>query len=208
LGEIDLLGSQIICEGKSLRTEGIIKYAEGHFIVIEMPLSPYEVGQSLQCKVFEYQTTKVFKSTVVGKNSDHIIINAPLEIREQWIISRETLRFPTDIEGTITAVSFSGTNPLVELTQPYTVHICDISEGGIGFSSQNYLREGAYAQVSFPLLKRKTYLEIEIVQSKYPSTDKRFYYGGKFKDLTSPSYEVIRTFTFQSQLKRLLNRDN
>ncbi|WP_339062031.1 PilZ domain-containing protein [Tepidibacillus marianensis] len=203
-----MLGSRIICEGKSLKTEGIVKYAEGHFIVVELLLTPYEVGQSLHCKIFGYQSTRSFQTTVVGKKNDHIIINAPSEIREQWMISRETLRFPIDMEGQISAVSFSGTKPLVELMQPYSVHVHDISEGGIGFSSPNYIREGAIALIHFLLLNEKMYLEIEIVQYKYPTSDKRFYYGGKFKDLTSPSYQIIRTFTFQSQLKRLMNREN
>ncbi|MFV9510075.1 PilZ domain-containing protein [Tepidibacillus sp. LV47] len=203
-----MLGSRIICEGKSFKTEGIVKYAEGHFIVVETPfVEKIQLGQPLRCQIIEYQSSHSFQTTAVGKDNHHIILTAPPEIRERWMITRESLRFPIDIKGKISAVSFSGKKPLVELVKPYIVHIHDISEGGIGFSSSNYLREGSLAQIYFQLLDQKVYLEMEIVQSKYPTISRRFYYGGKFYDRSSPSYQVIRNYTIQAQLKRIMNRE-
>ncbi|TCS84524.1 PilZ domain-containing protein [Tepidibacillus fermentans] len=202
-----MLGSRIVCEGKLVKTEGIVKYTEGNFIVVELPSETFQVRQSLRCQIFEFNSTQTFQTTVVGKKNHHIILIAPPEIRERWI-PRESPRFPIDIKGKISAVSFSGKKPLVELMKPYTVHIYDISEGGIGFSSVNYLREGAIAQIYFQLLNQKVYLEIEIVQNKYSDSNRNYYYGGKFIDQSSPSYQVIRTYTFQAQLQRIMNREN
>ena len=203
-----MLGSRIICEGKGLKFEGVVKYAEGHFIVVEAKYDQINVGQPLQCKLYESNSIQTFQTTVVGRNTHHFIITIPTEIRDQWMISRESIRFPVDIQGEITAVSFSGTRPLVELIDNYTVNIHDISDGGVGFSSSNYLREGSIALIHFKLSQKEVFIEIEIVQNKYPSADQKYYYGGKFLDTKVPSYQIIRAFTFQAQLKKLMNREH
>lgn len=198
-----MLGCKVFLEGNRSKEEGIIQYAGYDLFIVKASNHQLRAGEVVQCMVMYEGSMDSFVSTVIKRDSNSVHISTPPILRDKWMIPREHTRIPFELSGRITAVSFTGEKPLIELLESYSVQVHDISEGGIGFSCEAYLREKGLVQVSFQLHKQSVYLDVEIVNYIYSNTDKRFYYGGRFVDVSSFHYEIIRNYIMKEQMKQL-----
>ena len=199
-----MLGSQIFIEGRSHKEEGIIQYAGYEVFIVKVAAPLFKNGETLQCMVTNERSMDSFVSTVIKIEQEKIHILTPPLLRDKWMIPREHTRFPFQLPGKINAVSFTGQKPLIELIDPIIIEIHDVSEGGIGFSSETYLREKGIAQVTFTLDGQAVFLDIEVVNYIYSREDKRYYFGGRFKEeISSYHYEQIRVYIIKEQLKKM-----
>ncbi|KXG43828.1 PilZ domain-containing protein [Tepidibacillus infernus] len=199
-----MIGNQIVIQGASFKRPGVIRYVESDFLEIQTSVVQLNVGDKISCTLNEDGIIESFETTVMGKTENSLITLVPLILRDKWIISRENPRIRIDAKGKITAVSFSGSKPLIDLNQLCQIELHDVSEGGIGFSTKCYIRENGIALLSFRLFDQFLHLEVEIMKSTFSKKDKKFYYGAKFIDTNSKDYQVIRSFIIETLFKRYM----
>jgi len=208
-GGLTLLGYQIFIEGLTYKEHGIISFAEGNYLEVQMFVpKQLTIGDNVQCRIVGESShpLELFFTHIVAKKKDSIILLLPSTLKERWIIAREAPRIRLQGEGSISAVSFNGGRPLIELTKPSAITLHDISEGGIGFSTDLYIRENGLAQLCFKLTGKKIYIEVQINKLTFDIKEQVTYYGASFTDDNSTYREIIHSYIVQNQLKQLLEK--
>lgn len=199
-----LLHSRTVVEKKDFVSTGILSYAEGDILEIEMSeYKAFELGDSVKLTVYSPGGIYGFLSTVVAKDHGALIIINPPQNQKRFAEKREHPRVDVKQKGTLLsftrgaqggAAASSGSPANVGLT------VQNISISGLGFVvddnvglEQNMMLE-AELDLGFPMP-----IKAEIVRLE--TTENGHYYGARYVDMAADKANSLRAFVLKKQVE-------
>lgn len=195
-----LLHSRTVVEKSNFVSTGVLTYAEGDIIEIEMTeYKAFELGDSVKLTVYSPGGIYVFTSTVVAKDHGSLMIINPPQNQKRFAEKRESPRIEVNQNGAIVAFTPIGGEKR-ELLEKVELDLRNISISGIGFTVRSEMSFGSEVIVDAELdLGFVLPVKAEIVRSE--ETEQGFYYGARYVDLPSDRANSLRAFVLKKQVE-------
>ncbi|TDF93570.1 PilZ domain-containing protein [Paenibacillus piri] len=197
-----LLHSRTVVEKDGFVSTGLLSYAEGDIVEIEIPeYKLFHLGDSVKITVYSPGGIYVFASTVVAKDHGALIIINPPQNQSRFVEKREHPRIQVKQKGALHAVTWTGTNEKQVITDEagFTVH--NISISGIGFTVNEHavnLDEAVLIEAELDL-GFKLPFAAEIVRREQAMEG--YYFGAKYIGLESGQTTSLRAFVLKKQVE-------
>jgi c-di-GMP-binding flagellar brake protein YcgR len=196
-----LLHSRTIVEKKDFVSTGVLSYAEGDILEVEIPeYKNFELGDSVKLMVYSAAGIYTFPSTVVAK--DHgalIVINPPIN-RRQFVEKRENPRIEVNQKGTIHSKTCKETNERQPLEVVVGLTVQNISVSGLGFALEEELDLGSSTMIEADLDLGFTMPCIaEIIRRE--KVDDGYYYGARYVHVEPDMANSLRAFVLKKQVE-------
>ncbi|AFH59153.1 PilZ domain-containing protein [Paenibacillus caseinilyticus] len=196
-----LLHSRTVVEKANFVSTGILSFAEGDILEIEMSeYKVFDLGDTVKLTVYSPGGIYMFESTVVAKDHGALIIINPPQNRNLFAEKRENPRITVKEEGRVLSVQMAdGTDRLLEDKIELSVH--NISISGIGFTIREDLGIGRGAVVHLHLqLGFEMPCRAEIARTE-KTENGEFYYGAQFIDLAKDKANSLRAYVLKKQVE-------
>ncbi|WP_442602542.1 PilZ domain-containing protein [Paenibacillus sp. KN14-4R] len=196
------VNSITVIEKNNFVSTGILKYAEGDIIEVEIAeWEVFKLGESLKLTIYSTSGIHHFESRVIARDSGSVIVINPPDVKRKSFDQREHPRVDVNQSGMIRMIE----NPRIPikslLPTPVPLTVTNLSLGGIGFTvlagemdfDSSFL-VGMEVDLGFKLS-----VQAEIVHRSSVSVG--VYYGAKF--VKQPSIEELtslRSFIMRAQV--------
>lgn len=128
-----LMDSKVMIEKDDYITSGILSFAEGDIMEIELSeRDKFKLGDSVRLSIYSLGGIHVVHSQIIAIDHEVIILINPPEHQRKFLNRREHPRVGVKEHGKITALR-EKPHQSVNLKLPVRIEIMDISVGGIGF---------------------------------------------------------------------------
>jgi c-di-GMP-binding flagellar brake protein YcgR len=196
-----LLQSKTVVEKQDYVSTGVLTYAEGDIIEVEMAdFKVFPLGEKVKVTIYSPGGIYVFESNVVAKHQGSLMILNPPENQKKFAEKREHPRVQINESGFILSITDVRNNETKQLESPIELVVNNISVSGIGFTIQQMLE-----------LPKATKLEIE-VNLGFPlqctaeiirreKTEAGVYYGAQFPDLKGEKLNSLRAYVLKTQVE-------
>ncbi|CAM3458251.1 PilZ domain-containing protein [Marinicrinis lubricantis] len=192
-----LLDSRTVLETKDFVTSGMLTYAEGDIVEIELSDSnKFELGQPVKLSIYSLGGIYTFTSSVVAIDIDVIVALIPPETQKKFLNRREHPRVKVKEQGLIKA--HDKREPKTEL-EPLNIDIQDISLGGVGFmlpASEPGL-SGKRLQLELTT-GLEVQFEVEVV--RHTAKDGGMFYGCKICSFPQDKITSFQAFILTRQI--------
>ncbi|MBP1153225.1 MULTISPECIES: PilZ domain-containing protein [unclassified Paenibacillus] len=195
-----LLQSRTVVEKKDFVSTGILSYAEGDIIEIEMSeFKAFELGDKVKLTVYSPGGIYVFESTIVAKDHGALMVINPPHNQSRFAEKREHPRVKVNQSGVIVSIKEAeGIERLLQSKVELTVQNLSIS--GLGFTVLEYMDLDTNSTVSLALdLGFTLQCTTEIIRSE--TTVEGYYYGARYVDLTPEKANSLRAFILKMQVE-------
>lgn len=195
-----LLQSRIMVEKKDFVSTGILTYAEGDIIEIEISeYKAFELGDKVKLTVYSPGGVYVFESTVVAKDHGALMVINPPSNQSRFAEKREHPRVKVNQSGVIVSIKETrGVERLLQNKVELTVHNLSIS--GLGFTVLENIGLDTNSTVNVALdLGFTLQCAAEIIRSE--TTPEGYYYGARYVDLTPDKANSLRAFILKMQVE-------
>ncbi|NOU95006.1 PilZ domain-containing protein [Paenibacillus sp. LMG 31456] len=197
-----LLHSRTVVEKDGFVSTGLLTYAEGDIIEVEIPeYKVFNLGDSVKITVYSPGGIYTFLSSVVAKHQGAlIIINPPLN-QNRFVEKRESPRVRVNQKGSLHAVSWLHLDEKQKLTDTIGLTVQNISVSGIGFVlSDEGFDLGSASVIEAELdLGFKLPIVAEIIRRE--SLFEGYYYGARYVDMEIERVTSIRAFVLKMQVE-------
>lgn len=196
-----LLNSRTMVEKKDFVSTGILTYAEGDIIEIEMSeYKAFVLGDKVNLTVYSPGGVYVFESTVVAKDHGALMVINPPNNQSRFAEKREHPRMKVSQSGVIVSIKEAeGVERLLQNKVELTVQNLSIS--GLGFTvleNMDLYPNSTTVNVALDLgftLQCTT----EIIRTE--TTAEGYYYGARYVDLTPDKANSLRAFILKMQVE-------
>jgi c-di-GMP-binding flagellar brake protein YcgR len=203
-----LLHSRTVVEKKDFVSTGLLSYAEGDILEVEIPeYKIFDLGDSVKLSVYSAAGIYTFQSTVVAKDNGALIVINPPQNRRRFIEKRENPRIEVNEKGTLHSIISTQTNE----KQPFgagvglTVH--NISVSGLGFAIKEDLDLGQSTVIEADLdLGFKMPCVAEIVRRE--KIEVGYYYGARYMEMEPDKANSLRAFVLKKQVESYFSKKN
>jgi hypothetical protein len=199
-----LLHSRTVMEKKDYVSSGILTYAEGDMIEIEIgDYFLFELGDLVKVTVYTPVGIFMFNTTVIARDDGSLIIINPPENRKKFSEKRMHTRIDIQREGTITGIYPQGGPTKQNFVKPLSCSFKNISQNGIGFSVESLkLSVGEYVEIALdfgiPMISKANVMRVDAIEEE-------FYYGAELVDITPEQTTALRAFILKSQVEQHAN---
>jgi len=196
-----LLHSRTAVEKDGFVSTGILSYAEGDILEVEMPeYKAFQLGDSVKVTVYSPGGVYTFNSTVVAKDHGALMIINPPHNQRRFVEKREQPRIQLDEKGVIHTVRRLHENEKQRLNKEVDVTVRNISISGIGFVLNDNALDLSDAEIETELdVGFKLPFTAEIVRREPYQAG--IYYGAKFVNMDSGKANSIRAFVLKKQVE-------
>ncbi len=198
-----LMDSRTVVETMDFVSTGILTYAEGDIIEIEIAeFDLFKLGDPVKITIYSLGGIYTLHTSVVAKDTGAIIIINPPENQKKFLGRREYPRVDTKSRGMIKAVSLKESAQRQQLAQPLDIQVTNVSVNGIAFS---LLQEGYEIRPNSHVLDVELDAgvaigcEIEVVRKE--SSDSGIYYGARILQFPKEKINAFRAFILRTQVQ-------
>ncbi|WP_230633011.1 flagellar brake protein [Paenibacillus athensensis] len=196
-----LIDSKTVLEKKDFVATGILTYALGDIIEVELPqYNVFHLGDKVKLTVYTKSGLFVFESTIVAKDNGALIVINPPENRKKFTEKRDFPRIDITQGGVLHTLHDTIRSRRQRLEKPMGISIKNISMSGIGFTLDSNL-----------LIENQTRLEVELNLGfsmpciaevvRKETLDSGLYYGAKYIEVPREKTNALRAFILKSQVE-------
>ncbi|SDE32974.1 PilZ domain-containing protein [Paenibacillus sp. UNCCL117] len=196
-----LLNSRTVVEKKEFVSTGILTYAEGDILEIEISdYKKFELGDSVKMTVYSPGGIYTFHSTVVAKDQGALMVINPPQNQKRFAEKRESPRVDVEHSGQLLSIHYADSGEQ-ELEERLRLDIRNVSVSGVGFLMEGgkRLEESATADVMLDLGFDIT-CRVEIIRSEPEETG--IYYGAKYVEMPVEKANALRAFIIKKQVEQ------
>jgi c-di-GMP-binding flagellar brake protein YcgR len=201
-----LIHSRTVVEKDDFVSTGLLTYAEGDILEIEIPeFKVFELGDSVKLTVYSAGGIFTFQSTVVAKGQGCLIIINPPQNRNRFIEKRSNPRVGVHEKGKIHALTSQETNEKQPLDEAIGLTIHNISVSGLGFVLKQDTDLGDSKVIEAELdLGFSMPCVAEIIRRE--KIEEGYYYGARYVELAADKANSLRAFVLKKQVESHFNQ--
>ncbi|TVY09381.1 PilZ domain-containing protein [Paenibacillus cremeus] len=194
-----LMQSRTVVEKKDFVSTGVLTYAEGDILEIEIAeYKAFKLGESVKLTVYSPGGIYPFESTVVAIDHGALMVINPPQNRNLFAEKRESPRVNVSQSGKITSITkpFRIKQPLESQVE---LLVQNISVIGVGFKVLDMIDIPKLAKVDVSLdLGFELACSVEIVRTE--PLEVGCFYGAKYIDLPADKMNPLRAFVLKHQV--------
>ena len=196
-----LLYSRTVIEAREYISTGVISYAEGDIIEVEVnEFKRFDLKENVKVTVYSPVGILVFFSTIIAKAEGSVVVLSSPDLGRRFGEVRQFPRINVSAMGTVQSLAAP-----IESEQSLDLTVDNISLGGVGFKVFQEHQLDELCKVNMSLSKDFHLLcKVEIVHSE--PKENHLYYGAKFVDLTDRTANSLRAFIMARQLETYFKR--
>ncbi|MFD2672088.1 PilZ domain-containing protein [Marinicrinis sediminis] len=195
-----LLDSRTVVETRDYLTTGILTYAEGDIIEIELSdYRKFKLGDVVKLSIYSLGGIHTVHSSVVAIDNGVVIVLNPPENQKKFLNKREHPRVDIEEKGHITKVFHPQKD--LNIASPIQIHIQNISIGGVGFLATGQPSLTLYeTRVELQLhIGHATACDVEVV--RHEETEGGIYYGAKMVHFPQARINALRAYILTKQIQ-------
>lgn len=195
-----LLHSRTMVEKKDFVSTGILTYAEGDIIEIEMSeYKAFGLGDKVKLTVYSPGGVYVFESTVVARDHGALMVINPPYNQSRFVEKRAHPRVKVNQSGVIVSIKDGeGAPRLLEKSVELTVQNMSIS--GMGFTVPEHVGIHHHSMVNVVLdLGFTMQCSAEIIRME--TAGDGYYYGARYVDMDPDKANSLRAFILKIQVE-------
>ncbi|SFL87580.1 protein YcgR [Paenibacillus sp. 1_12] len=203
-----LIHSRTVVEKKDFVSTGLLSYAEGDILEVEIPeYKVFELGDSVKITVYSAGGIFTFQSTVVAKDEGSLIVINPPQNRQRFIEKRINPRIEVNEKGKMNRPTRQETNEKQSINEPIGLTVQNISVSGLGFTVQEEFELGqdmvveAELDLGFPFPCVCEVVRREKIEGGY-------YYGAQYVKLASDKANSLRAYVLKKQVESHFSKKN
>lgn len=188
-----LLHSRTAVETDHFVSTGVLSYAEGDVLEIELPeYKRFNLGDSAKITVYSPGGIYTFQSKVVAKGEGALIFINPPHNRNRFVDKREHPRVEVNETGVLRM-------PANGAKDEESFMIQNISMSGLGFTFPQELAQQT-CHIEVKLGQGFTFdCQVDIIRKE--SFGDKFYYGARFKELGTELFNPLRAYIVKRQVE-------
>ncbi|WP_284643088.1 PilZ domain-containing protein [Paenibacillus silviterrae] len=197
-----MLNSRTAVEKKDYVATGILTYAEGDILEIELlEYKMFKLGDQVKLMVYSKGGIYTFQSTVVAMDHGALMVIIPPQTKDRFPEKREHPRIEISQEGKLQAIAHGAGSPKQQLENEVGLQVKNISISGIGF----VLQDQADRLSSSSLVEMEMDLGFsfrcvaEIVRKE--RAEYGIYFGARYVDLQPEKVNAVRAFVLRKQVE-------
>jgi c-di-GMP-binding flagellar brake protein YcgR len=196
-----LLECRAVVEKADFVSTGLLTYAQGEIIEIEIPeYDVFQLKEPVKIILYTKNGMFVFESTIIAKEEGSLIIINPPENRKKFVDKREYPRVDIDKGGLLSSIHDRQKGLKQALEQPIPVAVNNISMSGAGFLLDYELGLNPGMELAIELdLGFPLACKSEIVRKN--KTESGYFYGTRFISVAADSRNALRAFVLRSQVE-------
>ncbi|WP_240419781.1 PilZ domain-containing protein [Paenibacillus periandrae] len=203
-----LIHSRTVVEKNDFVSTGLLSYAEGDILEIEIPeYKVFELGDSVKLTVYSAGGIFTFQSTVVAKDEGSLIVINPPQNRQRFVEKRSNPRIEVSEKGTIHKLTRQDTKEKQTLNKAVGLTVQNISVSGLGFTVRDEFDLGHDSIVdaeldlgfSFPCV-------CEVIRRE--KIEGGYYYGAQYVQLASDKAISLRAYVLKKQVEAHFSKKN
>lgn len=196
-----LIDCKAVVERKDFLSTGVLTYAQGDIIEIEIPqYEAFRLGDKVKVIIYTKTGMFVFDSAIIAKELGSLIILNPLENRKKFSEKREEARIDIQQNGFLRGLNDMARKRKHIFDEPIGIAVNNISMSGVGFMLSNDIG-----------LIEKAHLEIELDLGfiipcvaeimRREVTAEGYYYGVRYVDIQQDKLNALRGFILKNQIE-------
>ncbi|WP_201305400.1 PilZ domain-containing protein [Paenibacillus puerhi] len=196
-----LLNSRTVVEKQEFVSTGILTYAEGDILEIEISdYKAFDLGDSVKMTVYSPGGVYTFQSTVVAKDHGALMVINPPQNQKRFAEKRENPRVEVEQSGQLLAIAYeSGGEEELPATVPLDIR--NVSVSGVGFILQSDLSLAKHMTAEVKLdLGFEMACRLEIIRSE--PGDAGTYYGARYVEMPFEKANTLRAFVLKKQVEQ------
>jgi len=200
-----LIDCKAVLEKKDFVTTGVLTYALGDIIEVELPqFDVFQLGDKVKITVYSKSGLFVFETTVVAKELGSVIVINPPENRRRFTEKREFPRVNIEQEGLLHSLHDTQKKNKHLFENPVVISIKNISMNGVGFSIydnsivEKIVEKHLHLQVELDLGFSLPCVT-EIVRKE--TRESGIYYGAKYIEVPDTKLNALRAFILKNQIE-------
>lgn len=206
-----LLDSRTVVEKKDFVSTGILTYAEGDIIEIEISeFKLFHLGDSVKLTVYSLGGIYTIHTNVVAKDDGAIVVLNPPENQKKFLNRREFPRIDLSNRAIIHAIGEGGIEKISRLDDPIQVLMDNLSLNGVGFlGPENLLtHRDLCIEMEFNI---GTTVPCSVHLVRTEKREKEIFYGGQIIWIPDDKLISLRSFILRTQVEnrfKLKRKDN
>ncbi|RAP75320.1 PilZ domain-containing protein [Paenibacillus montanisoli] len=202
-----LLHSRTTVEKEGYVSTGVLSYAEGEMMEIELSeYKNFELGDPVQLTVYSPVGVHRLQTTIIAKAEGAVAVIITSRLLAGLEEKRESLRVEVDMKGTITRTCTqeversNGEKTVIDIEDNFDVAVRNISDSGIGFSlmTGEALQKGETLKAVL-FIGFRLNCQLEIIRSE--ESGEWGYYGARFHELDEQRQRALRAFLLKTQVE-------
>jgi c-di-GMP-binding flagellar brake protein YcgR len=200
-----LVHSRTVMEKKDYVSTGILTYAEGDMLEVEIgDYFLFELGDLVKVTIYTPVGIFMFNTTVIAKDDGSLIMINPPENRKKFSEKRMHTRIDLQRKGMMTGIYPQGGPAKQPFVKPLECFIKNLSQNGIGFTIESLkLTVGEYIEISLnfgmSLVCKAEIMRVDEVESE-------IYYGAELINISPEQMMALRAFILKLQVEQHVNR--
>ncbi|MEK8133100.1 PilZ domain-containing protein [Paenibacillus filicis] len=196
-----LLNSRTVVEKKEFVSTGILTYAEGDIVEIEMSdYKAFDLGDVVKLTVYSPGGVYTFHSTVVAKDHGALMVINPPQNQKRFAEKRENPRVAVEHNGQLLAIRHEDGKEQ-ELEEELSLDIRNVSVSGVGFILQSNLKLDTMTTAEVKLdLGFEVSCQLQIIRSE--PGESGVYYGARYMDMPFEKANSLRAFVLKKQVEQ------
>lgn len=195
-----LLNSRVAVEKRDFVSTGILTYAEGDILEVEISeYKAFELGDTVKLTVYSPGGIYTFQSTVVAKDQGALMVINPPQNRSRFAEKRENPRVHVKHDGHL--LSIREPNAELQLLKEHVaLEVRNISISGLGFILPSDIELSKHAMADVRLdLGFEMPCQVEIIRLDPGETV--IYYGARYIDMPTDKANALRAFVLKKQVE-------
>jgi c-di-GMP-binding flagellar brake protein YcgR len=203
-----LIHSRTVVEKNDFVSTGVLSYAEGDILEIEIPeFKVFDLGDAVKLTVYSAGGIFTFQSTVVAKDQGSLIVINPPQNRRRFIEKRSNPRIEVNEKGKIHSMTSQDTNEKQSLNNAVGLTVHNISVSGLGFAIKEQLDLGNSMVIEAELdLGFQMPCIAEIIRRE--KIENGYYYGARYVEIAADKANSLRAFVLKKQVEIHFSRKN
>lgn len=195
-----LLNSRTVVEKRDFVSTGILSYAEGDILEVEISdYKAFDLGDTVKLTVYSPGGIYTFQSTVVAKDHGAIMVINPPQNRNRFTEKRENPRVDVNQEGFLLSIQEPDAGIQV-LKEQVALEVQNISVSGVGFILPHDMKLSTHALADVRLnLGFEMPCQLEII--RHDPMENGNYYGARYVDIASDKANALRAFVLKKQVE-------
>ncbi|MDF2960924.1 MAG: hypothetical protein K0S39_2659, partial [Paenibacillus sp.] len=197
-----LLHSRTVVEKDDFVSTGLLTYAEGDIVEVEIPeYKVFNLGDSVKITVYSPGGIYTFKSTVIAKDHGALIIINPPQNQSRFVEKREHPRIEVNQKGALHAITCLNTNEKHRLAKTVGLTVHNISISGIGFALNDDELDLSSASIIEAELDLGLRIQVAAEIVRRENSLGGFYYGARYVGMESDKATSLRAFVLKKQIE-------
>jgi c-di-GMP-binding flagellar brake protein YcgR len=195
-----LIHCRTVVEKKDYVSTGILTYAEGDMVEVEIgDYQLFSLGSIVKLTIYTPAGIFMFNTTVIAKDDGYLILINPPENRRKFSEKRKETRVDIDRKGFIKGTWSDASTEKKEFAAPLEVSVNNISQSGMRFTMGGDLKLyiGEYIEFTADL---GTMLSCKAQIVRMEESGSGTQYGVEIIDIPAEMNKALRAYILKSQV--------